>query len=169
MEKLEVKCQVRADLSSPLPEVLLGADIRNELTTRFSFTGRAADDTRSEVARLLARAGARPVEDLAGVIMAQRRRQHVDLYGGTYAQRGGGTYIIENLTVAPESLYVRAGAETDVCMDILKETAEIVDLHLAGRTNLRSAIEGYAYATDSRVKLAFRIESLLSQPLRDLI
>lgn len=173
MEKLEVKCQVRADLRSPLPEALLrSSSLREDLSKKFGFLPRGSDDPSPEIASLLGRPSLKSAEGLAGMLVAaQRQRQLADFYGGTYTRSGTADVvsIVENLTIGPDSLYVRALAETEVCREILHAAVAIVQPHLPATTNLEGSIEGYAYATDSRVKLRFKIEKLLSAPLRDLL
>jgi hypothetical protein len=159
MEKLETTCQVRADLKrGALHEAFLRSDaLRKAVAEKFLLSEQAAPEDK-------------PGSDGdRGAVSPERK---IDLYDGVYEVEQGGKrhrYVIENLMVTSETVYVRAVAETDVCSTIIRDAAAILTEHTGQLADLDTDVEEWAYATESRVRLCFLIERLFSKEFRDFV
>jgi hypothetical protein len=153
-------CQVRADLRvGALTEARLRKpDLRQALMQAFSLSEQEISDEDVDLRSVLSE----------GAFEKLKRRVGIQLQDGLFVVEGEREVTIEDLSISPNSLYVRAQAPTEVCSQILKQAVQIVGEYTK-LTNLMDSIESYSYATESKVILHFPFESLLSKPLRETI
>jgi len=158
-------CQLRRDLREEIPEAVLQNEHVRKAVARIIGKERPQeeDDETKRLLELLAR-------DESQRAMAVRRRlaARVVVQNGYFKcrepDRPGRGFIVEDLSVSPDSLYVRAIGTTEDCRQVIESAVVVLTQHDVPQSVFQDYEEDFATLTIAQ--LDGSIEGFFSEPFR---